>query len=177
LSARQLNIREVRIDAIVNGHQVLDVGSASGPLLATVDREMLYDRLEMAIVRVEVDEDYAHHLECWGDYCRLKNLPASWRGRTDVYHYELLICLFKRLVPANREQDHGPRIRRRGWLRRATPDQQREATAWFKALDPQTRATLAQTYRFEDTAQRAERRYIERANREHRAELEMLRGH
>jgi hypothetical protein len=164
-----------RAIAIVAGRQVMGAGTSTGPLFAANDWKMLADKLHVVIEQVEVDEEYQHHLDCWGDYCKIKNLPPCWRGRVEVYHYELLICGFKRLTRSAPQLGRGPRVKRRGWLRRAMRDQQRDATGWFKGLDPQTRAMLAKSYRFEDTAAKAERRYVSKATGNHQAELRTLR--
>jgi hypothetical protein len=162
---------------IVNGRQVVGDSNAAGPLISADAWKMIAEKLEIAIEQVELSEAYQHHVACWAAYRRQKNLPADWRGHHDIFHYELLICGFKKLIRADRENGKGPRVRWRRWMRVAMPDDRRAALTWFHRLMPETRAMIAQSYRFEDAAQRSERRYIAKANRDHRAELEQIRGH
>jgi hypothetical protein len=152
--------------AIMNGRQIED-GPMTRPLFD-------WEAIEDAVYRAKLNRGMKHHLECWAKYLLRQHLPPAWRGYHDLFQYERLICHFVKLIRPDYDIGVGPRIRRRKWLRKVPRDQQREAHEWLKSLPPKTRASLAESYRFEQTARQADRRRINKANRVHGPLLQII---
>jgi hypothetical protein len=151
--------------AIINGLEC-DNARATNPLFAGDNGEHL---LGEAFRKVEKSERMKTHERCWRNYLNRHAIPNDWRGISDIYHYDRIVCNLTHIVVRVTSKRKSVRVQYAAWLRRHTKHAKsaqdaKAAMDWFHELEPGQRAWLAESYREDDCPNRPESRYVEKLN-------------
>jgi len=64
---------------------------ATEPLFRREEKRAIDDDIEAMVDAIIADEDHKSHVKYWRRYLRRHLTPPTWRGRTDIYHYDRLM--------------------------------------------------------------------------------------
>lgn len=152
--------------AIVDGREV--------EYVPATERLMTYEQIGDGLEKSDAARLHEWHVKMHGAFMAKRTLPPTWRGKNDLYHYEVILVGFKQVDPPKPKRKAA--VRRQDWLRQLPRKDQQAAMSWFKGLAAKEREDLVAFDRHEEAERRADDRRVEKANVLYKVELERACG-